>query len=100
MGAADAAACAGGPVAQTAARLHNALASAIAEACAAAGEAAGTRTVCLAGGVFQNALLAARTEAELAASDLRVLVPRLLPPNDGAISYGQVAVATAVAERT
>ena len=39
-----------------------------------------------------------RIEA-LEPSGLRVLVPRVLPPNDGAISYGQAAVAAATAAR-
>jgi hydrogenase maturation protein HypF len=30
---------------------------------------------------------------ELEARGLRVLVPQLLPPNDGGISFGQAAVA-------
>ena len=49
----------------------------------------------LSGGVFQNRLLLERTEKALAKRGLRVLRPRLLPPNDGGISYGQAAVAAA-----
>jgi len=41
--------------------------------------------------VFQNALLLERTIAALAPA--RVLTPLRLPCNDGAISYGQAAVA-------
>ena len=65
--------------------------SSTAEACAATGE----RTAVLAGGVFQNRRLLDRTVRELEARGLRVLVPELLPPNDGGISYGQAAVAAA-----
>jgi len=78
------------------ARFHNSLAAATARACAQAAEAHATATVVLSGGVFQNALLLDRTSASLAAEGLRVLVPRRLPPNDGGISYGQAAVATAL----
>lgn len=49
----------------------------------------------LSGGVFQNVLLLERTAAKLAGAGIRVLVPERLPPNDGGISYGQVAVAAA-----
>jgi Hydrogenase maturation factor len=49
----------------------------------------------LSGGVFQNRLLLERTLALLANAGLRVLVPELLPPNDGGIAYGQAAVAAA-----
>jgi hydrogenase maturation protein HypF len=45
--------------------------------------------------VFQNRLLLARTRASLEADGLRVLVPGALPPNDGGIAYGQLAVASA-----
>ena len=49
----------------------------------------------LSGGVFQNRLLLERCLELLADSGLRVLVPRLLPPNDGGVSYGQAAIAAA-----
>jgi hydrogenase maturation protein HypF len=52
-------------------------------------------TVVLSGGVFQNRRLLERTRELLRRAGLRVLVPRLLPPGDGGISYGQLAVASA-----
>jgi hydrogenase maturation protein HypF len=73
------------------ARFHNGLAEATAAACAALSEG----TVVLSGGVFQNRLLLERTASLLESGGRRVLVPRLLPPNDGGISYGQAAVAAA-----
>jgi hydrogenase maturation protein HypF len=85
----------GVPVPSVSARFHNALASATATACGTAAERAGTSTVVLSGGVFQNRLLLARTRASLEADGLRVLVPGALPPNDGGIAYGQLAVASA-----
>ena len=86
---------AGVPVRVVGARFHNALAQATALACSEAAEQAGVDVVVLSGGVFQNALLLERTSVALAASGLRVLVPERLPPNDGAISYGQAAIAAA-----
>ena len=47
----------------------------------------------LSGGVFQNRRLLEATASGLHAAGLRVLVPELLPPGDGGISYGQAAVA-------
>ncbi len=76
-----------------AARFHNGLADTLARACAAVAGARGLDTVVLSGGVFQNRRLLARTQERLRRGGLRVLIPRLLPPNDGGISYGQVAVA-------
>ena len=84
---------AGVPVPAVAARFHNALARATAGACAEAAERAGVDLVVLSGGVFQNALLLERTAAAVAARRLRVLAPERLPPNDGAISFGQAAIA-------
>ena len=55
----------------------------------------GLGTVVLSGGVFQNRLLLERTADRVERAGLRVLTPRLLPPNDGGIAYGQAAVAAA-----
>jgi hydrogenase maturation protein HypF len=77
------------------ARFHNGLARATAAAGAEAAAGHGTTTVVLSGGVFQNRLLLERTAALLTERGLRVLVPERLPPNDGGISFGQVAVAAA-----
>jgi hydrogenase maturation protein HypF len=78
------------------ARFHAAVADATAAACAAAAEARGLDAAVLSGGVFQNRLLLEAVAERLSASGLRVLVPRLLPPNDGGIAYGQAAVAAAL----
>jgi hydrogenase maturation protein HypF len=83
------------PVPAVAARFHNALAAATAEACAGAAAHAGVEIVVLSGGVFQNRTLLERTAALLGDAGLRVLIPRLLPPNDGGIAYGQLAVMSA-----
>lgn len=58
-------------------------------------EASGLGTVALGGGVFQNARLTSSIRRRLAELGLEVLLPRRLSPNDGAISYGQAAVAAA-----
>ncbi len=75
------------------ARFHNGLADATAQACLRIARESALELAVLAGGVFQNRLLLERTAAALEGEGLRVLVPERLPPNDGAISYGQAAVA-------
>lgn len=77
------------------ARFHDSLADATAHALAMLAQREGVATAVLSGGVFQNRLLLERCVARLSATGLRVLIPRELPPNDGAISYGQAAVAAA-----
>lgn len=52
-------------------------------------------TVALGGGCFQNARLLASLGRRLTARGLRVVTARRLPPNDGAISYGQAVIAAA-----
>ena len=91
---------AGVPAGVVATRFHHALADATAAGCAAVAAAHGLDTVVLSGGAFQNRRLLERTTARLEAGGLRVLVPERLPPNDGGIAYGQVAVAAAREHRT
>jgi hydrogenase maturation protein HypF len=81
--------------ASIAARFHGALAAATAAACERSAESLGSSLAVLSGGAFQNRLLLERTVTGLRASGLRVVSPRRLPPNDGGISFGQVAVASA-----
>jgi hydrogenase maturation protein HypF len=83
------------PPAVVSTRFHHAVADATAQACARAASAAGTELAVLSGGVFQNQLLLEATAARLRSLGLRVLVPELLPANDGGISYGQAAIAAA-----
>ncbi len=85
--------------ADLAAAFHESVAAATDELAARIATAAGTRIVALGGGCFQNARLLVSLRARLAARGLRVLVPRRLGPNDGAVSYGQAAVAAAVLRR-
>jgi hydrogenase maturation protein HypF len=74
-----------------AARFHNALVETI----AAVARAVGQRRVALTGGCFQNRLLTERTADRLGRAGFEVLLHRQVPPNDGGISLGQVAVAAA-----
>jgi hydrogenase maturation protein HypF len=83
---------AGRPRAEIAAAFHEAVAAGAADACERAGEPG---TVALSGGTFQNLRLLSATTRELEERGFRVLAHRLVPPNDGGISYGQAAVAAA-----
>jgi hydrogenase maturation protein HypF len=86
---------AGRPHAEIAAAFHETIATASAAACA---EAADPRLVVLSGGSFQNLRLVASTRRNLERLGFRVLTHRLVPPNDGGISYGQAAVAAVVSD--
>ncbi len=78
-----------------AARFHNALAGAIVELARRVGES----RVALSGGCFQNRLLTEATRRVLEPAGFEVLLQRQVPANDGGISLGQIAVATALLER-
>jgi hydrogenase maturation protein HypF len=82
--------------ADLAADFHASIAWATAELVRRTARAAGLSTVALGGGVFQNARLLESLTTRLQASGFRVLIPKRLSPNDGAISYGQAAVAAAL----
>ena len=81
----------GRPRAEIAAAFHETVAASA--AAVAYANARNCRTVVLSGGSFQNQRHAASTRARHEAFGLRVLEHRLVPANDGGISYGQAAVA-------
>src|SRR3954454_12560700 len=83
---------AGRPRAAIAAAFHESIAAGAAEACIVA---AAPRVVVLSGGTFQNLRLLSSTRNRLEHAGFRVLTHRLVPPNDGGVSYGQAAVAAA-----
>ncbi len=74
-----------------AARFHNALVATI----VAVAQAVGQPRVALTGGCFQNRLLVERTADRLVHAGFDLLLHRQVPPNDGGISLGQIAVAAA-----
>ncbi|GAB4432801.1 MAG: carbamoyltransferase HypF [Anaerolineae bacterium] len=79
------------PPAIISARFHNALL----EAMVAVAREVGQPTVALSGGCFQNRRLTEGAAARLRQAGFEVLLHRHVPPNDGGISLGQVAVAAA-----
>jgi hydrogenase maturation protein HypF len=74
-----------------ASRFHNALVEAIVTVARQVGQP----QVALTGGCFQNRLLCQGSVGRLRQEGFQVLMHRLVPPNDGGISLGQIAVATA-----
>jgi hydrogenase maturation protein HypF len=89
-----------------AARFHRTIVDVTRELCdevrrESSGDDAGSRRpltlerVCLSGGVFQNRRLAESLIEELTRDGFEVFINRLVPVNDGGISYGQAAVAAA-----
>lgn len=83
--------------AAVAAGVHAAVAAGASGAAVAAADTAGLGTVVLTGGVFQNAVLSELVERSLTEQGLEVLVHERIPPNDGGISIGQAAIASAAA---
>ncbi|HET9386750.1 MAG TPA: carbamoyltransferase HypF [Gemmatimonadales bacterium] len=81
---------------ELAAAFHESVAAGADELAAQLAAHAGLGTVVLSGGCFQNVRLLVSLRARLEARGLRVLAPRRLSPNDGAVSYGQAAVAAAL----
>lgn len=82
----------GEPAADVAARFHAGVAALVADLADHERRQTGLDTVVLAGGVFQNALLLDTSTQLLAARGFTVLRPRLLPPHDGGIAFGQILV--------
>jgi hydrogenase maturation protein HypF len=76
-----------------AAKFHNTLAAAILMVCQLMRTERNLKVVALSGGVFQNDLLLRRTIEGLQTHDFEVFTNALVPPNDGGLALGQVAVA-------
>lgn len=75
---------------------HVGLAEMIVEVCGCLRDATGVGTAALSGGVFQNRLLVELAAPLLEAAGFEVLLHSQVPPNDGGISLGQVAVGRAL----
>ncbi|MFC9435793.1 carbamoyltransferase HypF [Nocardia sp. NPDC057030] len=76
------------PAAVIGARFHDAVAHLILELAVA--YSTPSTPVALSGGVFQNALLLARTRGLLQDNGFAVISQRRLPPNDGGLAFGQL----------
>jgi hydrogenase maturation protein HypF len=76
-------------------RFHQSLAKGLTDMCLGLRERTGLNLIALSGGVFQNGLLLQQVKARLDKQGFEVLTHRLVPPNDGGISLGQVAAAAA-----
>ena len=78
--------------AQIARRFHSTIAQLIVSVCMQLRKSTGINIVALSGGVFMNALLSTEASAQLEQDNFRVLRHRLVPPNDGGLSLGQLAI--------
>jgi len=85
----------GVPSREIALRFHYTIAELLANACLRARTHTGLNTVALSGGVFQNRLLLEKLLACLETLAFQVYINQRVPPNDGGLSFGQLAVAAA-----
>jgi hydrogenase maturation protein HypF len=76
-------------------RFHSTLVDIVAQVCCKLRDMTGLTAVALSGGVFLNALLTTECSERLKKEGFRVFRHRLVPPNDGGLSLGQVAIAAA-----
>ena len=84
---------AGHPVAGIAHGFHQALAAGLTRCAVLVREQTGVTTAGLTGGVFANRVLTSYLQGNLVQEGFGVLTHRVVPPNDGGLALGQVAVA-------
>ena len=70
---------------------HESLAVTTAQICEQIKNVHGIKPVALSGGVFQNSLLTSLTVSELKRRGFKILLNKMIPPNDGGICIGQAA---------
>lgn len=85
----------GVPVSVVSGRFHSGLARAVAELAIERASVRGIGTVALSGGCFLNRWLLEAVVDRLEAAGLRVLLHERLPPHDGCLALGQLAIAAA-----
>lgn len=78
-----------------ASRFHRGVADMVVATCVRIRQSTGVDAVALSGGVFQNRLLVELVLPLLKNEDFTVMRHRVVPPNDGGISLGQVAIGRA-----
>ena len=89
---------AGGALATSIARrFHSTIVNIIAAVCSRLRMTSGIDVVVLSGGVFMNVLLTCEVVTRLESDGFRVYRHRRVPPNDGGLSLGQLAIAAAYA---
>ena len=76
-------------------RFHDTVVDIIVAVCVRLRDKTQLNLVVLSGGVFMNALVSEGATNKLSREGFRVFTHRLVPPNDGGLSLGQVAVAVA-----
>jgi hydrogenase maturation protein HypF len=84
--------------AERAALFHTSLAHALCDQAVAVREETSVARVGLSGGVFQNRVLTEKAQSLLLTEGFEVLIAQQLPPNDAAISFGQLVEAIAIQE--
>lgn len=82
-----------------ASKFHNTVAAAIVAGCERIRKQEKLNRVCLSGGAFQNMYLLTRSVATLRSCGFDVYLHSKVPPNDGGISLGQVAIANELLRR-
>jgi hydrogenase maturation protein HypF len=75
------------------AKLHNAVAAFAVQSVVAASKESGIKKVVLSGGSFQNRILAEKIIISLEKKNFSTFMQSQVPPNDGGISLGQLAIA-------
>jgi hydrogenase maturation protein HypF len=84
----------------TARRFHLTLVEIVAQVCARLRQKEGLDVVVLSGGVFQNALITTEVITRLERDGFRVYRHKKVPPGDGGLSLGQLAIAAAAGAPT